>query len=486
MSVFLILISILIYIIVSNDDCLPDIIQRCPSTTYAYCGSQGEICKIPSTIERGYISYGTLGTYNFIPFTNYQRSELKQLSSIDFEINCDDNFGDIYHGQKKYCCYISVFNGFPTNSWTSKIPSNSYYYNDNFEPTIVRFGLNNKFIYRTFSGRIMCNYNTFNDPYYGYRKYCEKNRLQLPDSFPKDEHDWDVCGNEGNYCDGLNVGAYWVRFGNFGYFYYRLIISKEGKIPCDVNEFDDPIPIELEYDLGYKITKYCWRYRSSKISNPIGKWVQVQRCNGCQAHEYKKNVGIIREYEEEKIETQTYGFESMLQGGFVFDNGGHGTYKINEKLSNEIINKMKHSLLQTYQRNQNFYCSKPALYQWVTFSNMDYNGLGLGNIIVYSDIYVCGDDKPFCPPGFCEDMYCMVCNKDLIQLQHNNDNNDNERIRYFTNDNFGRNSDDIRQSRTRDRINDEREMLFGEKERERDKNRNGKYIDFGRYGHRDT
>ena len=74
--------------------------SSCPSNEYLECASEGNSCYIPSNIDQGYISYGVSGRYTLVPFTNSADSSLT--------IRCDNDFGDVYYGRTKYCCYIDT------------------------------------------------------------------------------------------------------------------------------------------------------------------------------------------------------------------------------------------------------------------------------------------------------------------------------------------------------------------------------------------
>merc|ERR1719427_379335 len=79
----------------------------CPSEDYVKCANQDELCVVSGTVRSGYVSYGANGKWNLIPFSN------DESDGTDFQLNCEDELGDVYIGHSpKHCCYVEADTGF--------------------------------------------------------------------------------------------------------------------------------------------------------------------------------------------------------------------------------------------------------------------------------------------------------------------------------------------------------------------------------------
>ena len=145
----------------------------------------------------------------------------------------------------------------------------------------MRYGTGNRFVYRVINGATgWCNNGFFNDPAHGIKKVCSYT-WSAPASVPGPlDTKWTLCGNERNDCTGLDRNsAQWVRYGDNGQYYMRLIISSsDGRISCNNNLFDDPLVGE---------GKACWRAPAQyTFTNVAGQWVTLQSCLGYVEYTY--------------------------------------------------------------------------------------------------------------------------------------------------------------------------------------------------------
>eukprot|EP01084_Bolivina_argentea_P290089 498235_1 len=214
---------------------------------YTQCAQEGGTCVISSNIQEGYISYGTSGRYNFVPFTN------KKNDGSDLRIQCDNDHGDIYYGRTKYCCYkADSFTPFDNGNEYGYVTEGNYWNFPQGTNGIMRYGADEKYVYRVFSGSTAwCNNQFFNDIFYGVSKHCNM-YSQAPTNFipGPTSSQWTYCGDEGSDCSGIISGTRWIRYGDLGKYYYKYVSTSDGKVPCSNSFFEDPFPGE---------NKNCWR-----------------------------------------------------------------------------------------------------------------------------------------------------------------------------------------------------------------------------------
>lgn len=224
----------------------------CPSNTYVECGDEGGRCNIPTGITKGYVSYGANGRYTFIPFS--------KQSSDTLDMECDNDFGDIYPGTTKYCCYRSIDIGFDEAFYSSTYAftweGGSYNTGEyNTFPASMKYGINDKYVYRVMAdANVPCNNDFFNDVVPHVRKHCKFSEYEPP---MITSTNWYHCADEGGDCDLQDSNAHWVRYGEGSSFYYRLVAAGNNvnnKIGCNNNIFDDP---------KGGTSKFCWRSEST-------------------------------------------------------------------------------------------------------------------------------------------------------------------------------------------------------------------------------
>ena len=226
--------------------CCMSFSSSCPSNTYVSCGTEGGKCNIPAGPYRGYVSYGVDGKYTFIPFS--------KSSSDTLSMDCDNDFGDIYPGRRKYCCYRSIDIGFDEVSYYedyAKTREGGSWDMPFTTPMTMKYGANNKHVYRVIAdANVPCTNAFFGDVVPAVTKYCQLSNYMPPTI---SSTNWYHCGNEGGNCDLQDSNPHWVRYGEGSSFYYRLVSSSNSNgntIGCTNDIFDDP---------KYGTRKYCWR-----------------------------------------------------------------------------------------------------------------------------------------------------------------------------------------------------------------------------------
>mmetsp|Transcript_37608 Transcript_37608/g.61826 ORF Transcript_37608/g.61826 Transcript_37608/m.61826 type:complete len:491 (-) Transcript_37608:91-1563(-) len=407
--------------------------QVCPSDAYVYCATEGGACTISDTINEGYMSYGANGRWTLVPFTN------DHTDGTDIRIECDNDHGDIIPGTGKYCCYIAADTGFVQENYYGALSENDGGWDFsccNAYTFGMRYGTGSRFTYRVINGATgWCNNEFFNDPARGTGKVCNY-YFFAPPSVPEPySTKWTICGNEGSDCTGLaDSAAQWVRYGDNGQYYLRLVISaSDGRIPCSNNFFDDPRP-------GYG--KYCWRADPQyTFDGVVGQWTKLQSCLGCAESQYRKLVGVTDVEENEITDTWEWSLTTTVSAGFEFKAVSAST-EVSSTIGNSVANRMLTSISKTVEEESTFTCGKDVLYQWTLGAEQN-NGISTKSFTVKGEDLACLDNplEPKCPPGFCTDDDCQTCTQSLQSLPSVFDPNDVglPQVPVFPNSWFGNN-----------------------------------------------
>lgn len=103
----------------------------------------------------------------------------------------------------------------------------------------VRYGADNRYVYRNVNGSVLCSERVFGDPAYGVHKTCE---FEASGSGygggygGGNRGSWEYCGSEDGYCSFSGPGE--VRYGVNGRYVVRRAING---LPCNVKTFgSDP------------------------------------------------------------------------------------------------------------------------------------------------------------------------------------------------------------------------------------------------------
>ena len=186
------------------------------------CAAQDEVCRFTGTAR---VRYGTDGKYAY--------------KSVRNRIICDQQeFGDPAYGQHKQCDVETDGSQRPgepgAGDW---IPCASEGEVCRFGGAArVRYGTDNRYVYRNANNEIRCSVSIFGDPAYGSHKTCEYQAHQYSGSL-RPEGNWEYCASEGGICNFSGPGE--VRYGAKGQFLTRKAINV---MPCNVEAFGrDPI-----------------------------------------------------------------------------------------------------------------------------------------------------------------------------------------------------------------------------------------------------
>ena len=197
------------------------------------CAGQDEICRFNG---EALVRYGADGRYAFRVARN--------------RVICDQQeFGDPAFGQAKQCDFSFDLsqrgNSEPTASdgWTYCAGEGELC---RFAGRArVRYGADNRYVYRNAAGGIRCAVDVFSDPAYGVRKTCEY-QINAGD-YGNVNHGpgWDYCASEGGVCSFSGAGE--VRYGINGKFVVRRAVNG---MPCSVEAFGR--------DPAYGENKFCF------------------------------------------------------------------------------------------------------------------------------------------------------------------------------------------------------------------------------------
>jgi len=396
----MILLSFIILFIIG--DC-----QRCPSRSYQECASEGGRCSIYDGIKQGYMSYGVNGRYVLIPFTN-SRTDGRNL-----EIKCNNDLGDVSKGNKKYCCYTreTVDTGFKASGYRGSLSEGRNWQHHANRVVTQRYGANGQYVYRSYyKSKGYCKNNHFGDPYPGSKKHCNYAFYAPPSlaNVPNSGNGaWRLCANEGQRCNGLDIGAtQWIRYGDNNVFYYKLVISSSGYVDCNNHLFEDPI----------KQKKHCW-YSPAQYTfkDIVGQWRPVtEHCFGCSTNRYKSTFGVSNKKESEITNTWGWSLTTTASASYKFKIGVEASASLSTTVSTDVARRELSSTTWTEEKSQEFWCDKNYLYQWRT-TMTENNGVRSQSVAVSSAAIVCSTSHktPRCPPLYCADATCQRCNRNI-------------------------------------------------------------------------
>jgi len=188
------------------------------------CAGQDEVCRFEG---RALVRYGVGGRYAY-------KVGMHRLLCDQYE------FGDPAFGQVKQCEFTRDLDAAPggmgpqiAEAWVPCAGEGDICrFNGSAR---VRYGVDQRYVYRNATGSIRCSVDVFGDPAFGTPKRCE---YQLHGSgSASSERGWDYCASEGGTC--RFSGAAEVRYGAKGRFVTKRAING---MPCGVEAFgSDPI-----------------------------------------------------------------------------------------------------------------------------------------------------------------------------------------------------------------------------------------------------
>lgn len=196
-----------------------------PAAGWQRCASQDEICRFDG---QAIVRYGVDGRYAYKVGTH--------------RLICDQyEFGDPAFGQVKQCEFNPDLRAWPAgggglveDAWlpcggegeTCRLSG----------PARVRYGVDQRYVYRNATGSIRCSVDVFGDPAFGTPKRCEYQLLNAGGTAIGDAG-WDFCATEGGVCRFSGVAE--VRYGAKGRFVNKRAVNG---VPCSVDGFGrDPI-----------------------------------------------------------------------------------------------------------------------------------------------------------------------------------------------------------------------------------------------------
>lgn len=189
---------------------------------WQFCASQDEICRFEGQAT---VRYGADGKYAYKVARN--------------RIICDHlEFGDPAFGRPKRCEFSPGVVPLPADTaqggW---VPCASEGETCSFPgPARVRYGTDNRYVYRNATNAIRCSVTLFGDPAYGSHKTCDYQLLGFTGPVAP-ERGWEYCASEGGICHFS--GAAEVRYGAQGKFVTMRAING---LPCGLETFGrDPI-----------------------------------------------------------------------------------------------------------------------------------------------------------------------------------------------------------------------------------------------------
>lgn len=98
-------------------------------------------------------------------------------------------------------------------------------------PTLVRYGIGNRFVIKEVTGRFACSNGVFGDPAWGSVKTCSILPATLTDR-------WVTCASEGQTCVVPGSSSTMVRYGANGRFAFK---ETSARIGCNNQVFGDPV-----------------------------------------------------------------------------------------------------------------------------------------------------------------------------------------------------------------------------------------------------
>jgi hypothetical protein len=199
------------------------------------CASQGEICRFEG---QALVRYGAEGRYAFRVARD--------------RVICDHlEFGDPAYGVPKACDVNYDLNGRDGDSvaapgldgWTYCASEGQLCRFDG--RARVRYGADNRYVYRNAANNVRCAVDVFGDPAFGVHKTCEYQLARGDYGRGDSDGGWEYCANEGGVCNFSGPGE--VRYGVRGKFIVRRAVNG---IPCNVDTFGQ--------DPAYGQNKYCF------------------------------------------------------------------------------------------------------------------------------------------------------------------------------------------------------------------------------------
>ena len=187
------------------------------------CAGQDEVCRFDGP---ALVRYGAEGRYAYRVARN--------------RVVCDQyEFGDPAYGIAKDCAFNYDLSQRETDSPTDP---DGWAYCSAEGGTCrfsgfarVRYGADNRYVYRNANDGIRCAVEVFGDPAYGVNKTCEYQTRGGNDG-GNPGRGWEYCASEGGVCNFSGPGE--VRYGVNGKFVVRRAING---MPCSVSAFrEDP------------------------------------------------------------------------------------------------------------------------------------------------------------------------------------------------------------------------------------------------------
>ena len=185
------------------------------------CASQDEVCRFEG---QALVRYGAEGRYAFLVARNRVVCDVEAFG------------GDPAQGVVKQCDYSYDLNrretssSIPSRGWTHCASENEYCRVPG--TARMRYGADNRYVYRNVTGDVLCSAKVFGDPAYGEHKTCEYQAAGRGYENVNHGRGWEYCGSEGGYCSFSGPGE--VRYGINGKFVVRHAING---IPCALSAF---------------------------------------------------------------------------------------------------------------------------------------------------------------------------------------------------------------------------------------------------------
>ena len=213
---------------------LPLLAPPAAQAQWQRCAGQDEICRFNG---QALVRYGAEGRYAFRVALN--------------RVICDhQEFGDPAYGQAKQCDFN--FDLSQRDAAGPTAPDGWAYCAAEGElcrfagRARVRYGADNRYVYRNAADGIRCAVAVFGDPAYGVNKTCEyQNHRGVDYGNVNYGPGWEYCASEGGVCGFSGPGE--VRYGVNGKFVVRRAVNG---MPCDVNTFGR--------DPAYGENKHCF------------------------------------------------------------------------------------------------------------------------------------------------------------------------------------------------------------------------------------
>ena len=198
------------------------------------CAGQDEVCRFNG---QALVRYGAEGRYVFRVALN--------------RVICDhQEFGDPAYGVAKQCDFNYDLS--QRDAVAPMSPDGWAYCAAEGEAcrfnglARVRYGADNRYVYRNAANGIRCAVDVFGDPAYGVHKTCEYQSHRGVDYGNVNYGPgWEYCASEGGVCSFSGPGE--VRYGVNGKFVVRRAVNG---MPCDVNTFGR--------DPAYGENKHCF------------------------------------------------------------------------------------------------------------------------------------------------------------------------------------------------------------------------------------